>query len=131
MNQVVTDIWPILLGGLVSAIGLYIGFINNLRTEVRLLKEKIKQLEEKCKEVTDEVNKQVHLNTIMEEKVKKMESRQESHSKKYDELLELINDIKLEMVKNFTGLRSEINSFNAMIEASDKGVKINKKNRKG
>mgnify|MGYP002528136689 CR=1 FL=1 len=125
------DIWPILLGAIVSAIGLYIGFINNLRTEVRLLKEKIKQLEEKCKEVTDEVNKQVHLNTIMEEKVKKMETRQESHSKKYDELLELINDIKLEMVKNFTGLRSEINSFNAMIEASDKGVKINKKNKKG
>jgi cobyric acid synthase len=131
MNQVMNDIWPILLGAIVSAIGLYIGFINNLRTEVRLLKEKIKQLEEKCKEVTDEVNKQVHLNTIMEEKVKKMETRQESHSKKYDELLELINDIKLEMVKNFTGLRSEINSFNAMIEASDKGVKINKKNKKG
>ena len=125
------DIWPILLGAIVSAIGLYISVINNLRTDVRLLKEKIKQLEEKCKEVTDEVNKQVHLNTIMEEKVKKMESRQESHSKKYDELLELINDIKLEMVKNFTGLRSEINSFNAMIEASDKGVKINKKNKKG
>ena len=64
MNQVMNDIWPILLGAIVSAIGLYIGFINNLRTEVRLLKEKIKQLEEKCKEVTDEVNKQVHLNTI-------------------------------------------------------------------
>ena len=131
MNQVMNDIWPILLGAIVSAIGLYIGFINNLRTEVRLIKEKIKQLEEKCKEVTDEVNKQVHLNTILEEKVGKIESRQESHSKKYDELLELINDIKLEMVKNFTGLRSEINSFNAMIEASDKGVKINKKNKKG
>ena len=119
------------IAALIAGIVLYVGFINNLRTEVRLLKEKIKQLEEKCKEVTDEVNQQVHLNTIMEEKVKKMESRQESHSKKYDELLELINDIKLEMVKNFTGLRSEINSFNAMIEASDKGVKINKKNKKG
>ena len=131
MNQVVTDIWPILLGAVLSGVGLYIGFINNLRTDVRLLKEKIKQLEEKCKGVTDEVNRQVQENTILKEKVGKIESRQESHSKKYDELLELINDIKLEMVKNFTGLRSEINSFNAMIEASDKGVKINKKNKKG
>ena len=131
MNQVVTDIWPILMGAVLSGVGLYIGFINNLRTDVRLLKEKIKQLEEKCKVVTDEVNKQVQENTILKEKVGKIESRQESHSKKYDELLELINDIKLEMVKNFTGLRSEINSFNAMIEASDKGVKINKKNKKG
>ena len=131
MNQVMNDIWPILLGAIVSAIGLYIGFINNLRTEVRLLKEKIKQLEEKCKEVTDEVNKQVHLNTILEEKVGKIESRQESHSKKYDELLELINDIKLEMVKQFSRLTSEINGFNSMVEASDNGVKINKKNKKG
>ena len=130
MNQVMNDIWPILLGAIVSAIGLYIGVINRLCTEVKLLKEKIKQLEEKCKDVTVKMDNQAHVNNVLEEKVKHMESRQESHSKKYDELLELINDIKLEMVKNFTGLRSEINSFNAMIEASDKGVKINKKNKK-
>ena len=131
MNQVVTDIWPILLGAVLSGVGLYIGFINNLRTDVRLLKEKIKQLEEKCKAVTDEVNKQVQENTILKEKVGKIESRQESHSKKYDELLELINDIKLEMVKQFGRLTSEINGFNAMVEAADQGVKINKKNKKG
>ena len=131
MNQVVTDIWPILLGAVLSGVGLYIGFINNLRTDVRLLKEKIKQLEEKCKGVTDEVNRQVQENTILKEKVGKIESRQESHSKKYDELLELINDIKLEMVKQFSRLTSEINGFNSMVEASDKVVKINKKNKKG
>ena len=131
MNQVVTDIWPILLGAVLSGVGLYIGFINNLRTDVRLLKEKIKQLEEKCKGVTDEVNRQVQENTILKEKVGKIESRQESHSKKYDELLELINDIKLEMVKQFSRLTSEINGFNSMVEASDNGVKINKKNKKG
>ena len=131
MNQVVTDIWPILLGAVLSGVGLYIGFINNLRTDVRLLKEKIKQLEEKCKGVTDEVNRQVQENTILKEKVGKIESRQESHSKKYDELLELINDIKLEMVKQFSRLTSEINGFNSMVEASEKGVKINKKNKKG
>ena len=131
MNQVVTDIWPILMGAVLSGVGLYIGFINNLRTDVRLLKEKIKQLEEKCKGVTDEVNRQVQENTILKEKVGKIESRQESHSKKYDELLELINDIKLEMVKQFSRLTSEINGFNSMVEASYKSVKINKKNRKG
>ena len=131
MNQVVTDIWPILLGAVLSGVGLYIGFINNLRTDVRLLKEKIKQLEEKCKGVTDEVNRQVQENTILKEMVGKIESRQESHSKKYDELLELINDIKLEMVKQFSRLTSEINGFNSMVEASDNGVKINKKNKKG
>jgi len=119
-----------IIAALIAAVGLYVGFINNLRTEVRLLKEKIKTLEEKCKAVTDEVNKQEHLNTILEEKVKKIESRQESHSKKYDELLELINDIKLEMVKQFSRLTSEINGFNSMVEASDNGVRINKNQKK-
>ena len=119
-----------IIAALIAAVGLYVGFINNLRTEVRLLKEKIKTLEEKCKAVTDEVNRQEHLNTILEEKVKKIESRQESHSKKYDELLELINDIKLEMVKQFSRLTSEINGFNSMVEASDNGVRINKNNKK-
>ena len=120
-----------IITALIATVLLYVGFINTLRTEVRLLKEKIKQLEEKCKGVTDEVNRQVQENTILKEKVGKIESRQESHSKKYDELLELINDIKLEMVKQFSRLTSEINGFNSTVEASDKGVKINKKNRKG
>ena len=120
-----------IITALIATVVLYVGFINTLRTEVRLLKEKIKQLEEKCKGVTDEVNRQVQENTILKEKVGKIESRQESHSKKYDELLELINDIKLEMVKQFSRLTSEINGFNSTVEASDKGVKINKKNRKG
>ena len=106
---------------------MYVGFINNLRTDVRLLKEKSKSMDEKCKEMTDEVGKQMHLNTILEEKVKKMESRQESHSKKYDELMNTINELKIEMVKQFSRLTSELNSFNSMVEASDKGVKIKKK----
>ena len=116
-----------IIAALVAAVVMYVGFINNLRTDVRLLKEKSKSMDEKCKEMTDEVGKQMHLNTILEEKVKKMESRQESHSKKYDELMNTINELKIEMVKQFSRLTSELNSFNSMVEASDKGVKIKKK----
>ena len=118
-----------IIAALVAAVVMYVGFINNLRTDVRLLKEKSKSMDEKCKEMTDEVGKQMHLNTILEEKVKKMESRQESHSKKYDELMNTINELKIEMVKQFSRLTSELNSFNSMVEASDKGVRI-KKNKK-
>ena len=118
-----------IIAALIAGIGIYIGFINNLRTEVKLLKQKNIDMDAKCKDVTEEVNKQVHLNTILEEKVKKIESRQESHSKKYDELMSTINELKLEMVKQFSRLTSEINSFNSMVEASDKGVKILKKKK--
>ena len=118
-----------IIAALVAAVVMYVGFINNLRTDVRLLKEKSKSMDEKCKEMTDEMGQQMHLNTILEEKVKKMESRQESHSKKYDELMNTINELKIEMVKQFSRLTSELNSFNSMVEASDKGVRI-KKNKK-
>lgn len=119
-----------IIAAVIAAVTLYIGFINNLRSDVKLLKNNVNDLQEKCKEVTNAMNIQEHLNTVLEEKVKRMELRQESHSKKYDELFELINDIKLEMVKQFARLTAEINSFNSMVEASDKGVKINKKNKK-
>lgn len=129
MNEVVKDIWPILLGAALSAVALYVGFINKMRSQIAVLEDNMQDMKKECKEVTDNMTKQEHVNTILEEKVKRMESRQESHSKKYDELLTLINEIKLEMVKQFSTLGSEIKSFNSMVEASDEGVKIRKKGK--
>lgn len=117
------------IGALIAAVGLYIGFINTLRSDVKLLKNTVNLLEDKCKELTEKVAEQVHLNTVLEEKVKRIESRQDSHSKKYDELMSTINELKLEMVKQFARLTSELNAFNSMVEASDNGVKV-KKNKK-
>jgi predicted nuclease with TOPRIM domain len=97
---------------------------------VRLLKDNVQKLEDKCKEVTEKMEEQVHLNTVWEEKVKRIESRQDSHSKKYDELMSTINELKIEMVRQFSRLTSELNAFNSMVEASDKGVSIIK-NKKG
>ena len=115
-----------IIGTVVAGIALYVGFINTLRSDVKLLKNNVGILEEKCKEVTEKMAEQVHLNTILEEKVKRIESRQDSHSKKYDELMSTINELKLEMVKQFSRLTSELNAFNSMVEASDKGVRIKK-----
>ena len=67
---------------------------------------------------------------VIEEKVRRIESRQDTHSKKYDELMSTINELKIEMVKQFSRLTSELNAFNSMVEASDKGVNIIK-NKKG
>jgi len=119
-----------LISTFIAAAVVYIGFINNLRTKVTVLEGDVKELQEKCKEATEKFEEMSHKMAVQEEKLSRVESRQESHSKKYDELLELINDIKLEMVKQFGGLKSELNSFNAMVEAADKGVKINTKQRK-
>ena len=120
-----------IIAALIAAVGLYVGFINNLRSDVKVLKNNVGNLEAKCKEVTDKMAEQVNLNTVLEDKVKRIESRQDSHSKKYDELMSTINELKIEMVRQFSGIKSEINSFNSMVEASDQGVKINKRNKKG
>ena len=113
-----------IIAAIIASVVMYVGFINNLRSDVRLLKDNVQKLEDKCKDVTDKMEEQVHLNTVLEEKVKRIENRQESHSKKYDELMSTINELKIEMVRQFSRLTSELNAFNSMVEASDKGVKI-------
>lgn len=119
-----------IIAAIIASIVMYVGFINNLRSDVRLLKDNVQDLKNKCKDVTDKMEEQVHLNTVLEEKVKRIENRQDSHSKKYDELMSTINELKIEMVRQFSRLTSELNAFNSMVEASDKGVKVIK-NKKG
>lgn len=125
MNQVAIDIWPIVLGTVLSAIALYIGFINKMRSQIAVLEDNVKELKEKCKDATDNSESTSHTIAVLEDKVKRIEGRQDSQSKKYDELMSTINELKIEMVKGFARLASDINSFNSMVEASDKGVIIN------
>lgn len=118
------DIWPILLGAVISAIGMYVGFINKMRSQIAVIEDNVDDLQDKCKEATTKFEAMAKTMAVQEDKVKRIDSRQESHSKKYDELMSTINELKLEMVKQFSRLTSELNSFNSMVEASDDGVRI-------
>ena len=121
MNQII--------GAIVSIAITYVGFINRLRSQVSVLEEKVSQFDKQCSDVQKKFEEVNHHYAVIEEKVKHIETRQDSHSKKYDELMSTINELKLEMVKQFSRLATEINSFNAMVEAADNGVKINKKKK--
>ena len=112
------------IGAIISIAIMYIGFINKLRSDVSVLKEKVSQFDKQCSDVSKKFEDVNHHYAVIEEKVKHIETRQDSHSKKYDELMSTINELKLEMVKQFSRLATEINSFNAMVEAADNGVKI-------
>lgn len=101
MNQVATDIWPIVLGAIISAITMYVGFINKMRSQI----------------------------SVMEEKIKKIEQRQDSHSKKYDELYKLITDFKIEMVRQIGSVATEVNNFNRLIQITDNEISFNRKKR--
>lgn len=125
INAIITTI--------IANIAMYMGFINKMKSDIAVLisennalKEKIKKVEDQVKEETTKYDDISHKMAVMESSMKRIESRQDSHSKKYDELLTLINEIKLEMVKQFGKLASEMTSFSAMVEASDNGIKVNK-----
>ncbi len=110
MNTFITDIQPIMLTALVGVIIAYARYVNALKTRVAVLERTIEDL----------------LKTI-----DGMQKRLDSHSKKQDEFVDLINDLKLEMVKQISGMSSELNtiatdvrSINRMFRADDEGITI-------
>lgn len=124
------ELLKVLIATIVSGMVLYIGIINKLRSQNSVNENRLKQLEENCKEAQTRFGDVTNHYAVIEEKVKRIENRQDSHSKKYDELMSTISDLKLEIVKQFSGLKNEINAFNSMVEMADHGVKINKKKEK-
>lgn len=131
-----TTIIKEIIAALIAAVGLYIGFINKLRTDISVLKEKIKNLEDKCEEATQEMNHMTHTNSTLEEKVKHLENRQDSHSKKNDEIINLITEFKLEMAEKMGHvsiqmgkIQSDVEVINNTIAVFDAGV-VSKKQKK-
>ena len=136
MNQVAVDIWPILLPTILSAIALYIGFINRMRTQISVLEEKVRNLEDECEKATKKMGELNHSNAVLEEKVKRSEQRQDSHSKKNDDIIQLITEFKLEMTEkighmseNMIKIQGDVEVINNTIAVFDAGV-VSKKRKK-
>lgn len=109
MNQVATDLWPILLPTILAAVGLYIGFINKMRSQI----------------------------AVLEEKVKRQEQRQDSHSKKNDDVIQLLTDFKLEMTEKIghvtesvIKIQGDVEVINNTIAVFDSGVVSTKRRKK-
>lgn len=129
MNQVATDLYPILLPTILSAISLYIGFINKMRSQIAVLEKQVSDLESECEKATAKMTEMTHTIGILEEKVKRLEMRQDSQSKKNDEVIKLINDFKLEITrqigdvnKNIIKIQGEVEVINKTIAIFDGGV---------
>lgn len=136
MNQVAVDIWPILLPTILSAIALYFGYINRMRTQISVLEEKVRNLEEECENATKKMGELNHSNAVLEEKVKRTEQRQDNHSKKNDDIIQLITEFKLEMTEkighmseNMVKIQGDVEVINSTIAVFDSGV-VSKKRKK-
>lgn len=124
MNQVATDLYPILLPTILSAISLYIGFINKMRSQIAVLETKVSDLESECEKATTKMNELNHTIGILEEKVKRLEMRQDSQSKKNDEVIKLINDFKLEITRQIGDVNKNIIKIQGDVEVINKTIAI-------
>ena len=137
MNQVATDLWPILLPTILAVIGLYIGFINKMRSQIAVLESKVKDLEDECDKATAKMNEMTQTIGVLEEKVKRQEQRQDSHSKKNDDVIQLLTDFKLEMTEKIghvtesvIKIQGDVEVINSTIAVFDSGVVSTKKRKK-
>lgn len=110
MNNVINDIWPILLTALIGVILGYARYVHNLKERVSVLENTIKSI----------------LTTI-----DSIHKRQDSHSKKQDDVLDRIGVFEREALKQmstieakFSGLESDVKSISRLLSVSDMGIKI-------
>ena len=136
MEQVMGELVKVLIATIVSGLVLYIGIVNKLRSQLGIHESRIKQLEENCKEIQKRFEETSKLMTVLDEKAKRMEQRQDSHSKKNDEIVKLINDLSLEMTKQLGNMNtsmvkiaSDVENINSTIAVFDEGIRSKK--RKG
>ena len=112
------------IAAIIAGIVLYVGFINRMRTQISVLEEKIKNLEDKCEKATQEMNHMTHTNSTLEEKVKHLESRQDSHSKKNDEVINLITEFKIEMAEKIGDMSVKMGKISADVEIINNTIAV-------
>ena len=111
MNQVMTDLWPLI----VTAIGCVIGWQWK---ESHAIKVRVAVLEQT-------LNQQKTMENI--------QKRQDSHSKKQDDVMDLLTSFKMEMLRevgtmsaNVSGLASDVKNLSNLISITDVGIKVDK-----
>lgn len=95
MEQIMSQIWPPLLGALLTAIGLYAGYIRKLIVDVAVLQKEVE-------------NQQTIINN--------MTKRLDAHSKKQDEILNALTRMEVELVKQIGQANSGINVLTSDIK---------------
>lgn len=91
MNSVMVDIWPYLLPVLLAGIAGLVGWVHNLRTRV----------------------------AILEKMTENLQKRMDSHSKKQDEILDKMNSMDRELMRQMSSLSSEIQALSILLKYSD------------
>lgn len=87
MGTLATDLWPYVVTTLISVFGTYFGSVHSLKTRV----------------------------AVLEEKVKRLQDRVDSHSKKTDAILNTISEFKDEISKQLSVIAVDIAKINTTL----------------
>ena len=129
MTQVMTDLWPFLVTAILAAIGWQFRESYLLKTKVAVMEKSIEGIRESMRTTTDNIQKSIE----------HIQSRQDSHSKKQDAVMDLLTEFKMEMLKevgnmssNVSGLASDVKNLSNLISITDVGIKVDgkRKNKK-
>jgi translation initiation factor 2B subunit (eIF-2B alpha/beta/delta family) len=138
MEQFFSDIWKILMTALMAVIGWQWREAHALKTKVAVLENTVNELQEitrKDKEDAEKAVKHLQENVAkdidnIKKDIEKIQSRQDSHSKKQDEIVTLITDFKLAVVKQIGELSSDVKVLTSSLEVYDEGLRVKKKKGK-
>ena len=116
-----TDIWPFLVTAILAAIGWQFRESYLLKTKVAVMEKSIEGVKEAMKTTTENIQKSIE----------HIQSRQDSHSKKQDAVMDLLTSFKMEMLKevgnmssNVSGLASDLKNLSNLISITDIGIKV-------
>lgn len=123
MSNVIAELQPILTTTFVGIVIAYARYVHNLKERVAVLENSFDDLKQEMKNITENIK----------ETIGNIQKRLDSHSKKYDAILERIGSMEREVLKetgsvkaDISELKSDLRGFSNLILASDNGIKINR-----
>ena len=135
MEHLIKDIWPYLVTALFGAIAWLWKVVLSMKERLAVLdntmatckgdmNEDMQTLKEKITTERDQIHKMIE----------QLQQRQDSHSKKQDEILKLITDLEVKMVKQFgdiarelSAISSDVKNINRVFQVYDEKIGVKKK----
>ena len=135
MGKLIEELLPWIIPTIIGCIGWLWKKVLSMSEKVVLMEQTVKSckvdmqddfgaLKEKINSERDQIHKMID----------KMQQRQDSHSKKQDDLVNLITELKVEMLKQIGDMTSELSAIgtevkniNRSFEVFDDGIKRRKK----
>ena len=106
MIQVMTDIWPFLVTAIIAVVGWQFREGYLLKTKVAVMEKSIDALQDTIKAVSDNTQRSIE----------HLQKRQDSHSKKQDDIMTLLTNFKVEVLREVGEMSSSVNVLAADVK---------------